>query len=122
MNINDILKKPVITEKSASQLQSNVYTFVVDKNATKTDVKRAIETIFAASNAKVSKVNIQNYAKKAKRLGRYAGFKAGFKKAIVTLSEGSIPIYGSEGVEDTSNEKKAAKIIDTDKIMAEAEE
>ncbi len=122
MNINDIIKKPLITEKSANSLPANIYTFEVDKRATKTDVKRAIETIFSASNAKVGKVNIQNYPKKAKRVGRYSGFTPGYKKAIVTLSEGSIPIYGSDGVENNEEKpkKKARQIIDTEKIMEEA--
>ena len=123
MNINDIIKKPIITEKSANQLQTSVYTFEVDKKATKTDVKRAIETIFAASNAKVGQVNIQNYPRKAKRVGKYSGHTAGYKKAIVTLKEGSIPIYGSDGVENNEEakpKKKARQIIDTDKIMEES--
>jgi len=118
MNINDIIVKPIITEKSSNQLMSNVYTFEVNPNATRTDVKRAIELIFAKSEAKVGKVNIIKVRRKSKALGKYRGFTKGYKKAIVTLTQGSIPIYGSEGVEN--NEKKAIKVIDTDKIMEEA--
>ncbi len=121
MNINDVIIKPIITEKSSEALYSNVYTFEVDVRATKTDVKKAIETIFAKSEAKVSKVNVIRVKQKAKRMGRYEGFVKGYKKAIVTLSQGSIPIYGNEGVVNNETEKKALQIIDTDKIMAEAE-
>ncbi len=121
MNINDVIIKPIITEKSSLALYSNVYTFEVDQRATRTDVKTAIETIFAKSEAKVSKVNIIKVKQKAKRMGRYEGFTKGYKKAIVTLSKGSVPIYGNEGVVNNESEKKALQIIDTDKIMAEAE-
>ncbi len=121
MNINDVIIKPIITEKSSQALYSNVYTFEVDTRATKTDIKDAIETIFAKSEAKVSKVNIIRVKQKAKRMGRYEGFTKGYKKAIVTLSQGSVPIYGNEGVVNNETEKKALQIIDTDKIMAEAE-
>ncbi len=121
MNINDVIIKPIITEKSSTLLMNNVYTLEVDPRATKTDVKSAIEVIFAKSEAKVSKVNIIKVKQKAKRMGRYEGFTKGYKKAIVTLSKGSIPIYGDEGVVNNEAEKKALKIIDTDKIMEEAE-
>ncbi len=121
MNINDVIIKPIITEKSSEALYRNVYTLEVDSRATKTDVKKAIEVIFAKSEAKVSKVNIIKVKQKAKRMGKYEGFTKGYKKAIVTLSQGSIPIYGDEGVVNNETEKKALQIIDTDKIMAEAE-
>ncbi len=122
MNINDIIVKPIITEKSSSILEKNVYTFEVNPKATKTDVKRAIESIFAKSNVKVDRVNIIKVKRKSKRLGRYEGYKKGYKKALVYLASGSIPIYGSEGVENTSKKtKKTPKIIDTDKIMEQAE-
>ncbi len=121
MNINDVIIKPIITEKSSAALLNNVYTLEVDPRATKTDVKDAIETIFAKSEAKVSKVNIIKVKQKAKRMGRYEGFTKGYKKAIVTLTQGSIPIYGNEGVVNNETEKKALQIIDTDKIMEEAE-
>lgn len=123
MNINDVIKKPIITEKSSKLLMENVYTFEVDSRATKTDVKVAIEGIFEKSGAKVSKVNIIKVKQKAKRLGRYEGYAKGYKKAIVTLSAGSVPIYGAEGVvNNEAEDKKVIKVIDTDKVMKEAEE
>ncbi len=122
MNINDVIIKPIITEKSSAALYSNVYTLEVDPRATKTDVKKAVEVIFAKSGAKVSKVNIIKVKQKAKRMGRYEGFTKGYKKAMVTLSQGQIPIYGSDSVvENNEAPKKALQIIDTDKIMEEAE-
>lgn len=124
MNINDVIIKPIITEKSSNLLYSNVYTLEVDPRATKTDVKAAIEGIFEKSGAKVSKVNIIKVKQKSKRLGRYEGFTKGYKKAIVTLKEGSIPIYGSDSVVNNEAEapKKTINVIDTDKIMEEAEQ
>lgn len=121
MNINDVIIKPIITEKSSALLMNNVYTLEVDPRATKTDVKVAIETIFDRSGAKVSRVNIIKVKQKAKKMGKYEGFTKGYKKAIVTLSQGSIPIYGSDAVVDNEKEKKALQIIDTEKIMEEAE-
>lgn len=124
MNINDIIKRPIVTEKSSNQLVNNVYTLEVDPRATKTDVRRAVEVIFSKSGAKVEKVNIIKVKRKAKRMGRYEGFVKGYKKAIITLKDGTIPIYGADGVENTNVDKpkKTIKVIDTDKIMKEAEE
>jgi len=124
MNINDVIIKPIVTEKTSNHLMFNVYTFEVNQNANRTDVKKAIELIFSKSGAKVSKVNIIKVKRKAKRMGKYDGFKKGYKKAIVTLLEGSIPIYGADGVENNElnkKPKKTLKIIDTDKIMKDAE-
>lgn len=123
MNINDILIRPIVTEKSNDKLLSNVYTFEVHPKSTKTEVKKAVEFIFARSNAKVKKVNILKVSKKPKRMGKYEGFSKGYKKAMVFLAEGSIPIYGAEGVEKQQKDtkkKKGLKIIDTDKIMEQA--
>ena len=122
MNINDVIIKPIITEKSSNLLYSNVYTLEVDQRATKTDVRVAVESIFNKSGAKVSKVNIMKVKQKAKRLGKYDGFIKGYKKAIVTLKEGSIPIYGSDSVvnNEAKKPKKTIKVIDTDKIMENA--
>ena len=116
MNINDVINKPIITEKSSKHLSNNVYTFEVDRRATKTDIKKAVEVIFANSNAKVKKVNIQVIKPKKAKLGKFVGTKKGYKKAMVFLKNGTIPIYGSQGIE--SNEKKKSKlnIINTDKL------
>ena len=122
MNINDIIIKPIITEKSSDLMSQNKYTLEVHPNATKTDVKKAVEVIFKQSNAKVEKINLIKVKRKPKKMGKYEGFKKGYKKVIVKLSAGTIPIYGAGGVENTSKKpKKTLKIIDTDKIMKEAE-
>ena len=87
MNPRDIIKVPIITEKSSDlQQNQNTYTFSVDIRANKTQIKQAIEEIF---NVKVEKVNTINVHPKTKRVGRYAGKTNKVKKAIVKLKEGS---------------------------------
>ena len=86
-NYRDIIKAPIITEKSADLAQNkNTYVFSVDVNANKTQIKQAIEHIF---NVKVEYVNTINVKPKKKRVGRYVGKTNRVKKAIVKLSEGS---------------------------------
>ena len=86
MNYRDIIKAPIITEKSAALAQTaNTYTFSVDTNANKTQIKQAIEAIF---NVKVESVNTVNVRAKRKRVGRYVGKTNRVKKAIVKLQEG----------------------------------
>ena len=86
-NYRDIIKAPIITEKSASLAQDkNTITFSVDVNANKTQIKQAVEAIF---NVKVESVNTINVKPKKKRVGRYTGKTNRVKKAIVKLSEGS---------------------------------
>ncbi len=81
----DIIIAPVITEKSAIQAENNVYTFKVNANANKTQIKKAVEEAFGV---KVVKVNTLNTKAKDKRVGRYTGKTKTFKKAFVTLVEG----------------------------------
>ena len=83
---SDIIIAPVITEKSMANRQNNVYTFKVAKDATKTDIKKAIEEAFKVS---VKSVNTLNTKSKRRRVGRYSGRTKTYKKAIVTLNEGS---------------------------------
>lgn len=86
-NYRDIIKAPIITEKSANLAQDqNTMTFSVDVRANKTQIKQAIESIF---NVKVESVNTINVKPKKKRVGRYAGKTNRVKKAIVKLREGS---------------------------------
>lgn len=85
-NYRDIIKAPIITEKSASLAENNTYVFSVDVKANKTQIKQAIENIF---NVKVENVNTINVKPKKKRVGRYYGKTNRVKKAIVKLSEGS---------------------------------
>ncbi len=87
MNIFQVIKKPLITEKtSLGQQEQNLVAFVVDRDATKIEVKQAVEKFF---KAKVKSVNTINVAGKRKRFGRYEGKRQNWKKAYVTLQEGS---------------------------------
>ena len=83
---SDIIIAPVITEKSMANRQNNVYTFKVAKDATKTDIKKAVEEAFKVS---VESVNTLNTKSKRRRVGRYSGRTKTYKKAIVTLESGS---------------------------------
>ena len=83
---SDIIIAPVITEKSMANRQANVYIFKVAKDATKTEIKTAVEEAFKVS---VVSVNTLNTKSKRRRVGKYAGRTKTYKKAIVTLAEGS---------------------------------
>ena len=85
-NYRDVIKAPIITEKSAGLAQNNVITFSVALDANKTQIKQAVENIF---NVKVEKVNTINVKPKKKRVGRYVGKTNRVKKAVVKLCEGS---------------------------------
>ena len=80
--IENIIIKPIITEKSMSGLQDKRYTFEVMKSATKPEIAAAVEAMF---DVKVLDVNTVNMKKKPKRLGAHFGFTGEWKKAIVTL-------------------------------------
>lgn len=91
MDKYQIVKRPIVTEKSTKLSEKNKYTFEVDKNANKIEIKNAIEELF---NVKVVAVNVINEIAKAKRVGTHSGFKPAVTKAIVTLAEGSkIDVY-----------------------------
>ncbi len=91
----DVIIKPVISETSMDNAQEKKYTFKVDRNANKTEVKLAVEEIFGVD---VKKVNIMNINGKVKRMGRNTGRTAASKKAIVTLTEGSKEIEFFQGL------------------------
>ena len=82
----DVIIKPVISERSMDLAQHKKYTFKVAKDANKTQVKLAVEEIFGVE---VKKVNIMNIDGKVKRMGRNVGKTSSYKKAIVTLTDGS---------------------------------
>ena len=86
MTAYDIIIEPILSEKSYDGIAVKKYTFKVAKNATKTQVKAAVEQIFGV---KVDKVNTSNYDGKVKRMGRNEGRRSAFKKAIVTLTDDS---------------------------------
>lgn len=80
------IKYPIVTEKSAALFEKNQYTFLVDKNTDKFTIKTTIEFLF---NVKVIKVTTALMPKKKKRLGKYVGYSANYKKAIVKLASGT---------------------------------
>ena len=82
----DVIIRPVITEKSMAGIMQKVYSFEVAKDATKIDIARAVEELFGV---KVQKVNTLNVRGKFRRQGRYEGYTRAWKKAVVTLTEGS---------------------------------
>lgn len=81
----DLIKKPLITEKSTSLSQNNQIVFEVDQTANKYDIKQAIEVIF---KVKVEAVNTMNVKGKTKKFRGFIGQRKSYKKAIVTLKEG----------------------------------
>lgn len=79
-----IIKYPIITDKSTRLLENNQYTFIVNRYSNKLHIKKAIEYLF---NVKVIKINTCRLPRKKKRVGKYLGWKPQYKKAIITLSE-----------------------------------
>ncbi|MCK9521253.1 MAG: 50S ribosomal protein L23 [Candidatus Izemoplasmatales bacterium] len=91
MDKYQVIKGPIISEKTTKAVEARKYTFEVDRNANKIEIKNAVEEIF---KVKVTKVNVMNGIAKAKRVGKYSGFKPAVSKAVVTLAEGyKIDIY-----------------------------
>jgi len=95
MKIHDVIRRPLVTEKStiARELE-NIATFAVNPDASKHDIRRAVETLF---DVKVEEVRTMRQARKKRRVGRKIGYRTEWKKAIVRLAEGqSIEFF--EGV------------------------
>ena len=86
MFAQDIIIKPVLTEKGYDGIASKTYTFIVRKDANKTQIKLAIESVFGV---KVASVNTVTCKGKLKRMGRHEGYTPDRKKAIVQLKEDS---------------------------------
>ncbi len=96
MNPQKVIIRPIQTEKStAIKNLKNIVAFVVDKDANKVEVKKAVEKLFGV---KVEEVKILNMKKKPKAYGRYRGYRSGYKKAYVRLKEGEKTIEFFEGV------------------------
>ena len=92
----DIIKRPIITEKSASLFEMKKYTFEVAKDANKIEIAKAVEEIFGVKVAKVNTLNMQG---KAKRMGTgRPGRRPSWKKAMVTLTADSKTIEFFEGM------------------------
>lgn len=95
MNLHEVIRKPLITEKSnIGREEINLVTFAVDPRANKHDIRRAIETLF---DVNVITVRTMRMPRKLRRVGKFAGYKPQWKKAVVQLAEGqSIEFF--EGV------------------------
>lgn len=94
-NPRDIIKRPVITERTTDMMESKRYVFEVDIRSNKTEIKQAIEAIF---KVKVTSVNTLRMPAKPKRYGRYSGYTSEWKKAIVQLSPESKELEFFESV------------------------
>ncbi|NLG21393.1 MAG: 50S ribosomal protein L23 [Actinomycetales bacterium] len=88
----EILISPVVSEKAYTLLDQGKYTFVVDPRANKSEIKRAVESIF---DVKVESVHTLNRAGKTRRTRFGLGKRKDTKRAIVTLREGTIDIFGT---------------------------
>lgn len=87
----DLIRRPIITEKATLLLENNQYVFEVAQKATKPQIKAAIEELFDVT---VAGISTSNPPWKKKRLGRFEGFRARYKRAVVTLApEDSIPLF-----------------------------
>ena len=91
----DIIKRPVITERTAEYMADLKYVFEVDIRANKTEIKQAVEAIF---KVKVKNVNTLRVPPKPRRYGRHAGYTSEWKKAFVTLTAESKPLEFFESV------------------------
>ena len=91
----DIVIAPIITEKSMSVIADKKYTFKVATDANKVEIAEAIEKLFGVEVAKVNTVNVRGHKR---RMGRYEGTTAAWKKAVVTLSEKSKTIDFFDGL------------------------
>ena len=106
----DIIIKPIITEKSNDGLQEGKYTFKVNRKATKVDIAKAVEKLFGV---KVLKVNTINVNGKEKRVGRNVGKTSDWKKAIVTIDTNpSDKTYLAKGGKEVKVSKKYKDSID----------
>jgi large subunit ribosomal protein L23 len=83
--MKEILKRPIVTEKTARLTKENQYVFEVSKEATKSEIKKAVEENFGVN---VLSVKIIKVPPKRRRIGRISGWKKGYKKAIVKIEEG----------------------------------
>ena len=95
MRAQDIIIRPIITEKSMLGVADKKYTFEVAKSATKIDIARAVEELFKVKVAKVNTVHVRG---QLRRQGRYEGYTRSWKKAFVTLTKDSKTIEFFEGM------------------------
>jgi large subunit ribosomal protein L23 len=85
MDIYQIIKRPLVTERTSDLIEQGIYTFEVDRNANKVQIQEAVEKIFSVG---VVSVNTLRIHRKSRRRGRFEGYTALGKKAVVRLKEG----------------------------------
>lgn len=91
----EIILAPVITEESMMGIADKKYAFKVAKDATKVDIKKAVEQLFGVKVAKVNTMNVKGHLR---RYGRFEGYTQSWKKALVTLTEDSKTIEFFDGM------------------------
>lgn len=95
MNLHDVIRRPLVTEKSnIAREEENIATFAVDPRANKHEIRRAVEGLF---DVKVVEVRTMRMPRKSRRVGKFTGRKPEWKKAVVRLAEGQM-IEFFEGV------------------------
>jgi len=110
MQAEDIIIKPIVTEKSNDGLQEGKYTFEVNKKATKVQIANAVEKLF---QVKVLKVNTLTVRGKTKRVGYHTGKTSDWKKAVVTIDTNPSEIkYQDKGGKEVKVNKKYKDSID----------
>ena len=85
-NVYRVVRRALLTEKSSAFREQNKYVFEVDRRAGKSEIKRAVEELFKVDVVEVRTMNVRG---KIKRMGRFEGKRPDWKKAVVTLAEGS---------------------------------
>jgi len=106
----DIIIKPIITERSTMDSALGKYTFQVEKSATKTQIRQAVEKLF---KVKVLKVNTTNYDGKSKRQGVHVGKTSSWKKAVVTIDTNpKAPVFLAKGGQTKTAAKKYKEAIE----------
>lgn len=97
MHLSEVIKGPILTEKTYAQMANGIYTFSVNRKANKTHIKKAFEQIF---EVKVDKVNIVNTKSKTKVVGRFIGKTSAIKKAVIKLAPGEqLSLFSDESPE-----------------------
>jgi large subunit ribosomal protein L23 len=94
-HLHDVIKRPIITERTTDMMADKKYVFEVPLKANKTEIKQAVEKVFGV---KVEAVNTMRVPAKPKRYGKYSGYTSEWKKAIVKLTADSKELEFYEGV------------------------
>ena len=94
-NVHDVIRRPVLTEQSYEGFADKKYVFEVAIEANRTEIKKAVEEVFGVKVAKVNTISCKGHLR---RYGRYEGYTAAWKKAIVTLTEDSKTIDFFDGL------------------------